>query len=249
MSSIISYALWGHANIYNRGVISNVVNSQKFYPGWVCRVYCASTSPAYDELMKLPHCEVIPFIPIKNSWTNLMWRYYAASDADVCIFRDADARLSDKESKAVGEWLSSDKALHVMHDDEAHYRWPICGGMWGVKDNWLKNIKIMAEKWMTAKNLQVVPDKELAVDEVFLSEVIWPMFRWGNHMSHGNSVESMARWGGEERPFPEHLPLEIGRYIGQTIFEMERRNVGKFFFFRSKPSDYGKGEGCGSVSD
>jgi len=227
---IISYAVWGNRELYNRGIVNNVQDAVAHYPGWVCKIYCATDSPAYPELLKMD-CEVVPFDPpglVKGmySWTNLMQRYYSAAteDLDACIFRDADSRLSDREAKAVDQWLASGKALHVIHDYPAHYNWPICGGMWGIRGGWLNNIKKMAECWMENRSLKDCYDRQVAVDEYFLSEVVWPMFKYGNYMGHGpidrwdfKKVVTIPPFGDNENVFPPHAPMRYGTYIGHKL--------------------------------
>lgn len=232
---IISYAVWGKNPLYNEGVLINVEQAKRFYPEWRCRVYCDPESPAYHKLT----CEVIPFVPIKEkgqySWTNLMKRYYnAALEMECCIFRDADSRLNDREAKAVQQWLESGKSLHVMHDDPAHYRWSIGGGMWGIRGNCLKNIVELSEEWMKQKACQIVTDKALAVDEVFLHEIVWPMFQ-NDYIGHGvHDCWPVKPWGNNEYLFPKHEPLEFGRYIGQVIQPPQHYpKLPKLFFFRS----------------
>lgn len=226
---IISYALWGNNPLYNKGILINIEQAKKYYPEWCCRVYCDPNSPAFKEL----NCEVIPFEPLSQngqySWTNLMKRYYsAASDMDYCIFRDADSRLNDREAQAVNEWMRSGKSLHVMHDDPAHYRWSIGGGMWGIKGNCLKNIVELSNNWL--KGREIVTDKQLAIDEVFLHEIVWPMFQ-NDYIGHGvHDRWPVNKFGNNEHLFPKHEPLEFGRYIGQVIqISSEYPKLPRFF--------------------
>lgn len=233
---IISYAIWGNNPIYNEGILLNIADAARFYPGWTCRVYCDEMSPVYHKLKDV--CELVPFVPVKDgdkySWTNLLWRYRPTEENVDCIFRDADSRLSDREAKAVEAWLSSGKALHVMHDDIAHYRYPICSGMWGIRNGWLSRFSEMVSCWMQSKSMSEVYDKSIAFDELFLSEVIWPMFKYGNYLGHGVHIRHYLQpYGDNDHMFPLSEPMEFGRYVGETVgLPVEKKKQPKFFFFR-----------------
>lgn len=239
MNKIISYVLWGDDPIYNVGICENVKNAARFYPDWKVRVYCEQACPAHSDLAFMDDiCEVVPFTPTKIGstycWSNLLQRYRPLyEDNEAVIFRDADSRLSDKEAKAVGEWLVSGKSLHVMHDDVTHWRFPICSGMWGVRGRkWLPGLYEMFERWMDFRGHKDAVRKELAVDEHFLAEVVWPMFRCGNYIGHGIRTEGEP-WGKNDKPYPPHEPLEHGRYIGEKIWVSEPPKLPKFFYYRS----------------
>ena len=56
------------------------------------------------------------------------------------ISRDTDSRLSQREKAAVDEWLSSSKGFHIMRDHPWH-KYPVLGGMWGVKRGVIPDMK------------------------------------------------------------------------------------------------------------
>lgn len=232
---IISFALWGQKNTYNRGAIDNVKLAEKYYPGWICRFYCAADAPAYEELLRLD-CEVVLKEPVE-SWFNLFWRCSAAADpeAEYCIFRDCDSRLNPREVGAVKEWLDSGKSLHIMHDSRDHSKTAIMSGMWGIEGGWLPNIEIMIERWIAERYTSSFHKKVGHVDEMFLQEVVWPMFKYGNYIGHGASWEGS---GGNERPFPPHEPLDGFTFVGEPVLLAEQQEIRpdlpKLFFFRGK---------------
>jgi hypothetical protein len=237
---VISYVLWGKSKLYNQGAIINVHDAKRFYPGWTVRIHCAEDAPALEEL-KLLDCEVVTFKPAVSAdglyaWNNIFWRASPAadSDVDIAIFRDADSRLSVREVAAVDEWLKTDKALHVMHDYPGHYLMPICGGMWGIRGGWLPHLKEMIERWCEAKNMIEITDKLSCVDEPFLGDVIWPMFKYGNYIGHGSphNQPEMVPWGNNEYPFPEHSPMEHGYFVGQKIATEPSQKISKFLLRR-----------------
>lgn len=208
---LISFVLWGRKNTHNRGVLENIRLAPHIYPGWVPVVYCDVTSPAYEQLRQ-EACELVPVTFRANSWDNIFVRLYAAArpDMEYCIFRDCDSRLNVKERWAVDEWIKSGKALHVMHDDKQHDHTPILTGMFGVAGGWLPKIKEMIDAWMSCQKPALVRKKTSEIDERFMREVVWPMFRNGNYIGHGTPYQGS---NGNDYPFPPHFTCQVGNTI------------------------------------
>ena len=59
------------------------------------------------------------------------------------LCRDLDSRFSKREAAAVGEWLQSSAAIHVMRDHPQHGA-PLLGGLWGARVT-DKNIRLKVE--------------------------------------------------------------------------------------------------------
>lgn len=167
MKKIISFSLWGDNPKYTIGAIKNAELTPLIYPEWVSRFYCGKSVPVeiIETLKSLPQTEVI-LMEVEGDWTGMFWRFYACEDSDVMISRDTDSRLSFREKNAVDEWLNSDKSFHIMRDHPYHNS-PILGGMWGVRDGVLKNIKKLINEYTKGDFWQV--------DQNFLKEKIYPM--------------------------------------------------------------------------
>ena len=58
---------------------------------------------------------------------------YPILKVDVAMFRDLDSIISERETAAVAQWLSSKHAFHIMRDHPDHGAVPMMAGMWGVK--------------------------------------------------------------------------------------------------------------------
>lgn len=170
MKKIISYSLWGNNPKYTIGAIRNAESIPQFYPGWIGRFYCAHSVPD-DIKIKLKElkCEVID-MPEEGDWLAMFWRFYPASDPDVevMISRDTDSRLSEREVKAVEEWLKSDKNFHIMRDHPYH-NFIIMGGMWGVRKPLLIDLKTLIAKFL--KN------NEYFIDQKFLRDVVYKIVK------------------------------------------------------------------------
>lgn len=149
MKKVISFSLWGNNPKYCVGAVKNAELATKIYPDWTCRFYI---SKFVDEKIIKSLSDLKSEIVLKDGdgdWSSMFWRFEAGIDknCEAVVFRDADSRLNLREKSAVDEWMASDKTFHIMRDHPAH-RFPILGGMWGIKpnnkydlENLLKNFK------------------------------------------------------------------------------------------------------------
>jgi len=171
MRKIISFSLWGDDNKYTIGAIKNAQLLNSIFPGWIARFYCGTSVPEniIKELKGYSNVEVV-IMSEEGNWNGMFWRFFPASelDVDVMISRDTDSRLNEREKSAVDEWLASDKDFHIMRDHPWHGT-QILGGMWGVRNGLLKDMKDMIEKYSKGNFWQV--------DQNFLKEKIYPLVR------------------------------------------------------------------------
>lgn len=201
----VSFSLWGQNPIYNVGIIRNAELMREFYPDWKMIVF-------FDE--SVPK-ETIKILQDKNVETKLFsdstiygmfWRFYAVDleDCEYVIFRDADSRISLRESLAVQEWIDSGKSLHVMRDHPYH-RIPagnnqlgILGGMWGIRKGVLP-LTEMIYKFSKSK------EHNYGNDQTFL-KIVYSSLE-NDRYTHDDFFE--------KKPFPIHR--ENGRFIGERI--------------------------------
>ncbi|CAF2594609.1 unnamed protein product [Rotaria sp. Silwood2] len=104
---------------------------KKTYPGWILRIYhdasikddiicpieCAHNNVDFCNASSLGSLgSVDKYIPPK------IWRFLPAGDllVDIMGSRDLDSPLAQRELDAVNQWLSTDKAWHVMRDHPLH---------------------------------------------------------------------------------------------------------------------------------
>jgi len=145
MKKVISYSLWGDTPLYTVGAISNAKQAQEIYPDWICRFYIHSASvPEWvvEELKKQPNVEIVYYYD-DVGWGGMLHRFYPATEDDVSVMisRDTDSRLSMREKACVDDWLlNSDKKIHTIRDTCVHQS-QMMGGLWGVRDGYLKWIK------------------------------------------------------------------------------------------------------------
>jgi hypothetical protein len=209
MKKVISFSLWGDNPKYTIGAIRNAELTPIIYPGWISRFYCGESVPTdiIKTLISLPNTEVI-MMDVDGDWTGMFWRFYACEDSDIMLSRDTDSRLSLREKLAVDEWLSSDKDFHIMRDHPYHNT-EILGGMWGVRNGLLKNIKELINDYTKGDFWQV--------DQNFLRERIYPLVI-NNNFTH----DSYLNYTPDSSPFPsERINRE---FVGDVFDETENRH-------------------------
>ena len=217
MKKIISFSLWGDNPKYTIGAIKNVELSKTIYPDWICRFYCGKSVPLdiIEKLKLYDNVEVIEMDEDGN-WSGMFWRFYACEDADVMISRDTDSRLSFREKFAVDEWLNSDKDFHIMRDHPYH-NVLILGGMWGVRNGLLKNIRELISNYSKGNFWQV--------DQNFLKEKIYPI------ISNKSFIhDSYFSYNISSKKFPsERINKE---FVGDVFDENENRHPDYYKFIK-----------------
>jgi hypothetical protein len=227
MMRIISFSLWGDNPKYTIGAIKNSILKEKFFPGWVMRVYHDNSVPTYilDELRS----NNVELIKKENqNHSNAMWRFSPASEegVDYMISRDCDSRLFQRDVVAVNEWIESDKDFHIIRDHPGGHAWEISAGMWGVKGGFIQGIDQKIDKYIQTSSW--ISDR--AVDQRFLQEIIYPQAvtslflhdeyfnyeRIGTSIKRGRQLDDFAFIG---EPFDEndnqlsnHRDMIIHRY-------------------------------------
>jgi hypothetical protein len=136
MKKIISFSLYNNIPKYSNGIVCNIELAKILFPDWICRIYCGESVPdgLVNVLSSSSNTEVIP-MKEDTSHSFMMWRFVAIDDEDVAVMisRDADSRLSKRESASVKSFLESDRLLHSIQDNVNHN--DIMGGLWGMKKN------------------------------------------------------------------------------------------------------------------
>ncbi len=172
MKKIIAFSLWGDNPKYTIGAIKNANLASQIYPDWTCRFYVGKSVPKeiIFYLKKVKNTEIVE-MEESGDWTGMFWRFYPASedDVEVLISRDTDSRLNFREKIAVDEWLKSDKQFHIMRDHPYHSSHLILGGMWGVKNPFLNEMKKEIDSYKKNSFWQV--------DQNFLTEIIFPKIK------------------------------------------------------------------------
>lgn len=135
MKKIISYSLYGSNPRYTIGIEKNINIAKNKLHDWICYVHYDNTVPneCIDRLSAYKNIKLIKINHIKNH--GMFWRFipFFDSEKNICISRDTDSRLTEREVFCINEWIKSDYKYHVIRDHAQHYNTPIMGGMWGAK--------------------------------------------------------------------------------------------------------------------
>ena len=227
--NIISYSLWGDKPIYWKGALSNIELAKKYFPEFICRFYIDENCDSkLIETIKGDNVEVV-LVGKDKEYQGMYWRFEAGQDEDVDVFlsRDCDSRLSERESKAVSEWILSNKDFHIMRDHPYHTV-PILGGMWGSKNGLMSKINLLKliEEWRLKRHQDIVKvsgHRQHSInaygdDQDFLKEIVYPLIK-NNVMEHS---EFNLRFGEEIRPFP--YIRNNYEFVGDVFDENEQRH-------------------------
>jgi hypothetical protein len=216
MKKIISYALWGNQKLYVNGAISNIINRDKFYPGWICRFYVDETTlpkTVIDKILTFPNVEVIHMGHAEDV-LGMFWRFRPLFDdpeIERFLVRDTDSQPTKREADAVNEWIESGLPFHIIRDNHYHGT-HILGGTWGAVPGILPDTEKKIEEFLlTVKETksQHPTRKYHGADQFFLSQVVWPVIK-DNHLAHVRADEPGLLLTGKERILP---PLEEGGHF------------------------------------
>jgi hypothetical protein len=249
MMKLITFSLFGDNPLYCEGAVENARLAKEIYPDWVARFYVAEDTPE-EYTWRLKDYDAEVYLRRRYSaYDALNWRFLPFMDdtVDVWISRDCDSRLSWRERRAVDEWLTTDKPVHLMRDSHNH-SYTIMAGMFGVNNT-------LYHQRYGKLNLDVQHQNNREDDQTILQRYVWPMIvqdhvchdHW-NHikpLGHpttqpGDHVDNDKAYGGvgvynyvtgavkqqhpylylegqDNRPFPEHEPMEYGIFVGQII--------------------------------
>ena len=205
MTNYVSFSLWGNQPIYNIGCLKNAELMKTIYHDWKMIVYYDNTVPL-ETIEKLKDMDVIVKDMSDSGIYGMFWRFFAHDEHDCkyAIFRDADARITEREKLAVDEWIDSGKSIHVMRDHPAH-RIPygnsglgILGGMWGIKAGIIP-LTDLIKRFPKSKEFQY------GNDQTFL-KTIYSIFL-DDRCTHDEFFEN--------KPFP--IKRKPGEFIGSRI--------------------------------
>ena len=226
MKKIISFSLYGNKPNFQVGAVVNVIEAKRIYPDWRCRFYTTDDEDICKQLEYLG-AEVVRM----DDWPEggMFWRFLAVDDADICISRDADSVVNEREVGAVKEWLEQDYQWHGMHDHRFHRKVSMMGGMWGYRhyeetnrpeeraqesayffDFRSKSMRAYINEWLDENKGRTTVGR--GWDQLFLGDAIYQGKAQTNIMWHGAWVNNPGR------PFPVHEPLRYGSFVGDYAF-------------------------------
>jgi protein O-GlcNAc transferase len=204
---IICYSLWGNKAEYVINAIRNADVALTLFPEWKCRYYISPNvkSVFTNELNKRNNVELI-FQDRDEQWNGMFWRFGGAKDAvkksDVMICRDVDSLLNIRDKACVDEWLNSDKDFHIVRDNCAHGT-KIMGGIWGVRNGLLSNIKELIDNYSRKDS-----NNRKNIDQEFLRDIIYPRVI-NNALVH--DPYHFYNDNGKPMPIPRKGPFHLNK--------------------------------------
>jgi len=116
------------------------------------------------------------------------WRFTPVGDknVDIACSRDLDSPIILREEEAMGDWLKSDKILHVMRDSVYHTS-EIMGGLWcfhNKKNRTLGQhvLNLILQGVESRNSLKKIEPFKLN-DQIVLNRYVWPLLM-GDSMHH-----------------------------------------------------------------
>lgn len=167
MKGVISFSLYGRGLRYAAGAIQNSVSVRTFYPGWRCVFYVGDSVAASVRTQLRESGAIVTEMAGVEDASAMFWRFLALSQfRDVpVIVRDCDSRFTNRESRAVSDWLKSSRGFHIMRDHPRHDA-AILGGLWGAAPGRLPDIQeLVKEHPISGK---------YGDDQVFLERYVYP---------------------------------------------------------------------------
>jgi hypothetical protein len=207
----VSFSIYGSNPKYTEGLLQNIPLAQIFYPEWKIFIYFDETVP--DNILKKLkiHENVILKDMTHTNIPGMFWRFLINDENNIKLFiiRDADSRISLRESIVVHEWIKSNKNLHIMRD-HPHHNFKILGGMWGMRVKSHFSMKTLISNYLKSKNTKFSVDSR-GIDQDFLKDVVYKM-NFFSKMVHAEFHRFEF--------FANHFPVErINQHFVGEIFD------------------------------
>jgi len=209
MVNVFSFSLFGSQDKYCKGLLKNVTIIEQKFPGWQVWVYCGDEIPE-DILLELHDHSCVRLIPTKQTgMLNKFYRFFAIDDptVDVCLIRDADSRIYERDEACIRQFLASDKSVHIIRDHPNHHH-AMMAGMWGIKKGapLPDTVSGVCQRW-----IQTRPASDFWSDTNFLCEVLYPFVRDDSLIHDETQTFEPA---SQKTPFP--TPLDETHFVGQV---------------------------------
>eukprot|EP00095_Tigriopus_kingsejongensis_P005425 maker-scaffold576_size132709-snap-gene-0.17 protein:Tk05425 transcript:maker-scaffold576_size132709-snap-gene-0.17-mRNA-1 annotation:"hypothetical protein DAPPUDRAFT_96285" len=232
--NVIGFSYFEHPNKaakaqsrkYLQGIQDNLELIQKYYPGYVMRLYhnLSPESPVMESLCHLTCHE--PMLDLCDISQNprlgnatvlyaTLWRFLPVLDVQVDTFfsRDLDSRVNPREVAAVQQFLDSRKAFHVMRDHPAHSTY-IMAGMWGAKVNKLRKNFIYSFRDLFKNKLAYLPNDEGGYDQIALLRYVW---KWAKKDLMAHDSYNCYKFASAQAFPTQRARNQVGNFVGSVV--------------------------------
>lgn len=222
MRIVFSFTLFGSLDKYCKGMVRNVEEITKRFPSAEIWIFCGNDIP--DGI--LAQLKASPLVRLLDTQciglVNKIYRYLPIDDptVDVCIVRDSDSRVLDRDQTSIEDFLQSDKLVQIIRDHKVH-KVPILGGMVSFKQGTFTARMIDMIGHFLHEEIQYSDSKQnfdFEDDQNFLRTYIYPQV-----------VQKALIQDEYDQPFePPHCHVKISKprkfpdFVGQ-VFEYNEK--------------------------
>ena len=169
MVNVFSFVIYGNEKKYTHGLLTNINLIKIKYPSWKIWIYYGldvleSTLSLYKEYTNV---KVIP--TNVSGFVTKFFRYFPIDDesVDICIIRDADSRVNDRDEFCINEFINSEYLFHIIRDHPNHMH-KIMAGMWGIKKGAISgDVFDFFLEWREGRNIDFWSDTSFLVDYIY----------------------------------------------------------------------------------
>jgi hypothetical protein len=217
MVNVFSFIVFGSQDKYCKGILKNIECIRNEFPEWETWIYLGLGVP--DTLVK--HLVFLPkvkcFFTDVDGMINKIYRFFPIDNpsVEVCIIRDADSRIYQRDVECIKDFLNSNALLHIIRDHPNHFH-RMMAGMWGIKKGAIKeSIENIFRVWKTSHSTSDFWD-----DTHFLTGVIYPMA-----ISTALVHDELHSFEPESMKMNHRVPIGDGlHFIGQVYEYDEKGN-------------------------
>ena len=206
---IFSFCLYGNQEKYCKGLLKNLECIQNIFSDFLVWVYIGDNvnEKTISDISKFENTKII--FTNEKGHINKFFRFFPIdnTNVEICIVRDADSRIYDRDVSCIKDFFNSEKLFHIIRDHPNHHTWKIMAGMWGIKKGLVDNIKILYEKWKEQKSIIDFWD-----DQIFLSDILHPLVK-DNVLVHEAFLTSFE---SQSSKTSFKVPILNGHFVGQV---------------------------------
>lgn len=175
MFIVFSFTLFGSLDKYCKGMLRNVEEIHKRFPEAHIWIYVGNDVPPLILSSLYADLKVKIILTGKIGLENKIYRYLPIDDpsVDVCIVRDSDSRVLDRDETSIRDFLESSKLTQIIRDHKVHTV-PILGGMVSFKKGALPFLMKTVVDYFLQVEINGKPF-EFEDDQNFLRKIIYPV--------------------------------------------------------------------------
>lgn len=140
MNKTVAFTLFGDNPKYIIGAEKNIAQLKEALPDWGIKIYMhdnRSEESTRENLRRLG-AEIVDITDLvigetPSSHFPFFWRFLEFFNDDICIVRDLDSRISNRELAYIQGWLDSGLDYFIIRDHPWHS--PVPAGLLGMKNN------------------------------------------------------------------------------------------------------------------